>query len=455
VEDIKQTIRLMAKKIKAALASQTLPLFQEKKIVRLKIEIPDQPLLPWLECQDFGLKTYWSDRNDTFESAGVGAADYVDDGNGYSYFKVFERLRKYLDRSDPDVRYYGGFTFAPDQVSDNNWRRFGQHYFILPRFELCRSEDKMFFVCNLRADIDRCKDTAIVAQLEKIRFKNDTVSNNIPAIISEKDFPEKRQWKTIVQSALDAFKARQYEKIVLARKTALVFSDNLNHFIILQKLKETASNTYKFCFQPENNIAFIGASPELLYYRNGRKLQSEAIAGTRSRGRSRQEDQRFGEELLQSEKDLREHRYVIESIRNAFRTLVPSALNCNDMSVSLLKLAHIQHLIAQFNLEVKENISDAQLIDALHPTAAVGGYPKHKAVEEIGHLEGFDRGWYAAPVGWVKPDASQFVVAIRSGLVKDNTLSLYSGAGIVKGSVPDNEWEEMNNKIDNFLSVLT
>ncbi|MBW1752272.1 MAG: isochorismate synthase, partial [Deltaproteobacteria bacterium] len=233
------------------------------------------------------------------------------------------------------------------------------------------------------------------------------------------------------------------------------FSDNLNHFTILQKLKDKASNSYKFCFQPEDNLAFIGASPELLYYREGRKLKSEAVAGTRTRGRTSREDQGFGEELLGSEKDLREHRYVVDSVKDAFVSLTPPSLNCNNMSVSLLKLARIQHLIARFDIKLKDSVSDAELIETLHPTAAVGGYPRDKAVEEIGRLEGFNRGWYAAPVGWVKQDAAKFVVAIRCGLVKNNCLSLYSGAGIVRGSVPDNEWDEMNNKIDMFLSVLT
>ena len=455
VDDIKQTTKLMAEKIKATLASSAKPLYQDKKVIRLTIPVPDQPLLPWLSSQNSGLKTYWSDRDNKFESAGVGAADYLDDGNGLNYRGVFSRLHAYLDRSDPDVRYYGGFRFASNQTCDDSWRRFGRYYFILPRFELVKSTDKTFFVCNLRADIDGCNYMRIMAQLETITFECESIFAAAPKLISEQDVPEKRRWKANVQSVLAAFKAQQYEKIVLARKRALKFADNLNHFIILQKLKEKTANSYKFCFQPEDNLAFIGASPELLYYREGRKLQSEAVAGTRTRGRTSQEDQGFGEELLGSEKDLREHRYVVDSVQDALVSLTPPMLNCNNMSVSLLKLARIQHLIARFDIKLKENVSDAELIETLHPTAAVGGYPRDKAVEEIGRLEGFNRGWYAAPVGWVKQDAAEFVVAIRCGLVKDNCLNLYSGAGIVRGSVPDNEWDEMNNKIDMFLSVLS
>jgi menaquinone-specific isochorismate synthase len=453
VKDIKQTTKLMAEKIKATLASSAKPLYQNQKIIRLTVQVPDQPLLPWLKSQNFSLKTYWSDRDNRFEAAGVGAADYIGDTSGYGYRRLFDRIHNYLDQSDPDVRYYGGFKFAPNQTSHDSWKRFGRYYFVLPRFELVRSRDKTLFVCNLHANED--DHTAIMTQLEAITFKTDGICNGIPKIISQKDFPGKSRWKASVQSALAAFETHRYEKIVLARKRALEFSDNLNHFTILQKLRDKASNSYKFCFQPEDNLAFIGASPELLYYREGRKLQSEAIAGTRTRGQTSREDQGFGEELLGSEKDLREHRYVVDSVKDAFVSLTPPSLNCNNMSVSLLKLARIQHLIARFDIKLKDSVSDAELIETLHPTAAVGGYPRDKAVEEIGRLEGFNRGWYAAPVGWVKQDAAKFVVAIRCGLVKDNCLNLYSGAGIVRGSVPDNEWDEMNNKIDMFLSVLT
>lgn len=453
MKDIKQTTKLMAEKIKATLASSAKPLYQNQKIIRLTVQVPDQPLLPWLKSQNFSLKTYWSDRDNRFEAAGVGAADYIGDTSGYGYRRLFDRIHNYLDHSDPDVRYYGGFKFAPNQTSHDSWKRFGRYYFVLPRFELVRSRDKTLFVCNLHANED--DHTAIMTQLEAITFKTDGICNGIPKIISQKDFPGKSRWKASVQSALAAFETHRYEKIVLARKRALEFSDNLNHFTILQKLRDKASNSYKFCFQPEDNLAFIGASPELLYYREGRKLQSEAIAGTRTRGQTSREDQGFGEELLGSEKDLREHRYVVDSVKDAFVSLTPPSLNCNNMSVSLLKLARIQHLIARFDIKLKDSVSDAELIETLHPTAAVGGYPRDKAVEEIGRLEGFNRGWYAAPVGWVKQDAAKFVVAIRCGLVKDNCLSLYSGAGIVRGSVPDNEWDEMNNKIDMFLSVLS
>ncbi len=121
---------------------------------------------------------------------------------------------------------------------------------------------------------------------------------------------------------------------------------------------------------------------------------------------------------------------------------------------TILKLNHLQHLYNQLTGQLKEHIDDGDIINELHPTPAVGGFPREAALEQIGWLEPFDRGWYAAPVGWISEDAAEFVVAIRSGLVAGQQLHLYSGAGIVEGSSPSKEWEEIENKISNFIKTL-
>jgi menaquinone-specific isochorismate synthase len=102
-----------------------------------------------------------------------------------------------------------------------------------------------------------------------------------------------------------------------------------------------------------------------------------------------------------------------------------------------MKLARRRHLISKVRGTLREGVTDAEVLQALHPTPAVGGYPRAEALEEILALEPFDRGWYAGPVGWIGADASEFAVGIRSGLVRGNRLVLFSGAGIVAGSVPE------------------
>ena len=199
-------------------------------------------------------------------------------------------------------------------------------------------------------------------------------------------------------------------------------------------------------------VAFLGASPERLFNREGNVIVSEAVAGTRPRGLSSEDDEGLREDLLHSAKDLSEHTYVRNGIGEALAPL------CEELEIdgdiAEMKLARGRHLRSRVRGILKDGVTDAGLLEALHPTPAVGGYPRDGALAEIRDLEPFDRGLYAGPVGWIGAEASDFAVGIRSGLVRGRTLDLYSGAGIVDGSVPDEEWAEIENKISDFTGMF-
>jgi menaquinone-specific isochorismate synthase len=126
-----------------------------------------------------------------------------------------------------------------------------------------------------------------------------------------------------------------------------------------------------------------------------------------------------------------------------------------DEQASLLRLAKKQHLRSNVQGSLKRDVDDCMLLSRLHPTPAVGGYPTENALPEIARIEPFNRGWYAGPVGWIGADDAEFAVAIRSGFIEDKTLSLFSGAGIVRGSEPGEEWCELENKIQDFMDILS
>ncbi len=190
----------------------------------------------------------------------------------------------------------------------------------------------------------------------------------------------------------------------------------------------------------------------MFYARQGRNISSEAVAATRLRGKNVKEDQLLEQELLTSPKDIREHWYVLKSLNDHLGPLCQHITQQGKTTV--LKQSRIQHLSAQLKGVLKQNISDEMIILNLHPTPAVGGFPTRPALARLKTLEPFDRGWYAAPVGWLSSNSAKFVVAIRSGLICENQLVLYSGAGIVRGSQAQSEWNETNNKIASYLRVL-
>ena len=125
-----------------------------------------------------------------------------------------------------------------------------------------------------------------------------------------------------------------------------------------------------------------------------------------------------------------------------------------DALPSEMTLAQGRHLVSRIEGLLAEGVTTLDILETLHPTPAVGGTPRPDALDAIRRLEPFDRGWYAGPVGWIGPDAAEFAVALRCGLVWPRRLSLFSGAGIVSGSTPEAEWDEIEHKIVSFTQVL-
>jgi menaquinone-specific isochorismate synthase len=274
----------------------------------------------------------------------------------------------------------------------------------------------------------------------------------LPAPVSREYEPGRSGWEENVRRALAAFDAAELGKVVLARRVTLGFEEALDPLLLLKDLAAVTPGCFRFLFEPAEGAAFVGASPERLFRVEGRTVLSEAVAGTRPRGLSEADDAGLREELLGSEKDLLEHGYVRRSIREALGRL------CEDLEISCrpeeLRLAQGRHLRSPLQGKLRRGVTATGVLEALHPTPAVGGYPREAALSFIRELEPFDRGWYAGPVGWVGANEAEFAVGIRSGLLLGHRLELYSGNGIVAGSDPAEEWAELEGKLGAFWKVL-
>ena len=119
-----------------------------------------------------------------------------------------------------------------------------------------------------------------------------------------------------------------------------------------------------------------------------------------------------------------------------------------------MRLAQGRHLYSRLSGRLEEGVTDLNLLEKMHPTPAVGGVPTEVALHAIDSLEDFDRGWYAGPIGWIGRDSAEFAVALRCGVLHHHTLTLFSGAGLVKGSEPGSEWLEIEQKITDFTKIL-
>lgn len=406
----------------------------------IKMPAGDLDAWQWLNLNEGLPRIAWSDRNSSDVWAGVGEAAQIEIPSEGEIARSISKCRELLT-GNRDLKFFGGLSFD----GTNAWSAFGSGKFVVPRLLL--ANDELTLAVMNADDVQQAK-----IDLSRICFEVTSFEPTLPSPTSTRYVPTADSWQTKVDEALSLIRSEALEKIVLSRKTIFEFAESLNPISLAAKLDSATHDCFVFCFNFGQASSFVGATPERLYLRQNELFQSEVIAGTRMRGETPDDDDRLANELLSSDKDQREHDIVRKSIRQKLHKFVDHLIV--DDQASILRLARKQHLRSNVEGKLKPDVDDGMLLQRLHPTPAVGGYPTDNALPEIARIEPFNRGWYAAPVGWIGADSAQFAVAIRSGLVEANSLSLFSGAGIVRGSEPDQEWQEVENKIQDFISVL-
>lgn len=270
--------------------------------------------------------------------------------------------------------------------------------------------------------------------------------------VLKKNFtPSFSDWSQGIDKALDLIRQKNLGKVVLGRICTLELDEIPDPFSIASALKQKAQGAFVFCAQTEG-LCFLGASPERLFSREGKKLISEAIAGTRPRGKNERIDNQLKRELMHSLKDLREFTPVQEYLQKALSPLCQSALNFTPISIHQTR--NVQHLYSRCTGLLKDQMSDEEILKSLHPTPALCGTPTNKALSLIRELEPFEREFFGGVIGWSTPKHSEWIVGIRSCVIKGSTATLFSGTGIVEGSNPKDEWEELNEKIKLYDGIF-
>jgi len=424
----------------------------QQRGVRIEVSIDACDPLSWLANQRFQQKIYWSSRDQISVIAGLGCCHECTSGSIESPEALFNRGKEVLSHfGTKKPMYIGGFSFSETSVDERPWPEMGKTRFWIPFAEVKKEGESYFLVCNLyfRRNVENPLD--VLLQEWQAVLAGFRTPETLPTLVCRRDFPEQEGWEANVRSALDLIKNGVLDKVVLARKAEYTFASQVPAVHILSVLEQVTSNCYHFLIQPSERVAFMGTPPECLFRRDGRALTTEALAGTRPRVSDDEEDHRLGRELLESTKERHEQELVRRDLMRQLHLLSISVEA--EPEPRLLKLERKQHLLSCLSSRLRPEVTDADILKALHPTPAVGGSPRENAMRELTRLEPFSRGWYAAPVGCFGEDFTEFSVAIRSGLVQDRQVNIYSGAGIVKGSVPGDEWQEIENKISDFVKV--
>lgn len=453
VDSLRQAAAQMPMRIRMACkAWDNAPESEVRRGVRIEVGLADSEPLQWLLAQRFQRQIYWASRDGSLTMAGVGHCCELPPATVEEPGRLFRQGRAILaEFNSVKPRFFGGFAFSERSVREDPWPEMGTSRFWIPRAEVLCRDGKCFLACNLL--FDRGVESDLSALLEEWEGVSAMFcqTEELPTLLTRRDFPDRQGWEANVRAALDLIGNGVLDKVVLARKAVYTFAVPVEAAAILAVLQQVTSTCYHFLIQPSEQAAFMGTTPECLYRRNGRELRTEAMAGTRPRVSNEEQDEAYSRELMESDKERREQELVRRDVIRQLHLLCETLEAERDPT--LLKLERKQHLLSRIRSTLREGVDDAAILTALHPTPAVGGSPRANALRELPRLEPFCRGWYAAPVGTFGVDDAEFAVAIRSGLVRGRDVNIYSGAGIVEGSDPAAEWQEIENKISDFVKV--
>ncbi|XP_072977954.1 isochorismate synthase 2, chloroplastic-like [Typha angustifolia] len=447
-------------------------------IIRLEVPIRQRAdAIEWLQAQRPLPRCFFSGRAQRADAAmsfpgngavtkrlvsvaGVGSAVFFRGSDPFA-LEDWRSIKRFLSRDCPLIRAYGAIRFDARSDVSPEWKDYGSFYFIVPQVEFDELEESCVLAMTVAWDnsllwtwqkaMDDLQETLHQISPYFLTFKE---SSSRTTIISLNHVPTKASWDVSVKKALRMIKEEDSElvKVVLARCSRYITDGIIDPVALLDRLKVEGQNAYQFCLQPPDAPAFIGNTPEQLFHRKYLNISSEALAGTRARGVSKVEDLQIGQDLLFSPKENIEFTIVRESIRKKLEII------CNEILVepskALRKLPRVQHLSAQLSGTIRNEDDEFDILKSLHPSPAVCGLPTEEARQYIEENEMFDRGMYAGPVGWFGGVESEFAVGIRSALVGKgcNTL-VYAGAGIVEGTNPSSEWEELDLKASQFTKL--
>ncbi len=439
------------------------------QITQVTVPAPSIPVTSFLNVMPRPFGFAWNNPPSGMDCAGGGVTHYIA-VSGADRLKqlreqseaLWKRVRvvQHPDACDYSPRLFGGLAFAAEEDHRGPWAEFGDGAFTLPRWTygrrggrciltlaICPDHENPNWLDRVLAEFDEIFDVA-----ERSRSFNRLPPDKVFAV-SETDIHQMpiKQWKAHLSKIRAAIGSGEFFKIVAARRCDINLPRPVSDIDVLNRLMMEKNCTH-FAFRRAEST-FVGASPESLFVKSGSMLTTQALAGTCSRWSPGGTHAARSAQLLASSKDRAEHEFVVKAIRDALAPLCSGVKVAADPEVLILR--NILHINTPFEATVRPTAHVADLLDALHPTPAVGGVPGHAAQEWIVKHEFGNRGWYSGPVGWLdmRGDA-EFRVAIRCGVLNGSRAYVFTGAGVVSDSDDIAEYLETGLKQQPMLRAL-
>jgi len=387
--------------------------------------------LAWLTAQSLWPQFYWQQRSGSEEIAAIGAV------------KTFSSLAQANDflatQERDDIRLCGVNAFDP------------QHGMLfLPRLTWRREAGRAVLRLNLWSATSLQQDAEHARQcLAALSAQHSSTELTLQQE-GEIHRPDKAGWCRLITQATQAIRSGEFSKVVLARATDLIFASAPNAGALMAASRRVNFSCYHFYMAFDAQRTFLGSSPERLWRRRGLQLDTEALAGTVAGHDDDATAQRLGNWLMADDKNQRENGLVVDDICQRLQGMTQTL---DVLPAEIVRLRKVQHLRRRIQAEL-DTADDTRCLLQLQPTAAVAGLPRAAALDFIEREEPFTRQWYAGSAGILSRRQSEFCVTLRSAMVEGNTLRLYAGAGIVEGSDPEQEWQEIENKAAGLRSLL-
>ncbi|USS88223.1 isochorismate synthase [Fructilactobacillus hinvesii] len=259
-------------------------------------------------------------------------------------------------------------------------------------------------------------------------------------------------WQARMQPVLETLKTDpSKQKVVLGMQEQWQLDGTLSVSQLLKTLFAQQPHTYHFCLKHQNEL-FLSATPERLVKLNQSHLETAAVAGSIRRGSTPTEDKQLTQKLQADSKNQREHQLVVTEIKQRLNSLINLD---STRPPTILTTPQLQHLYTPITGTLNQATTIGQLVQALHPTPALGGVPLDWALATIRNFEQRPRGLFAAPVGYVLPDGSgEFIIGIRSLWNQNSTVTFFAGAGILAASDLNAEAQEIHLKTTTMHKII-
>ena len=299
----------------------------------------------------------------------------------------------------------------------------------------------------------------IIEQINKPVPKSFNVSLDIEKESSREQLIEqyeknmtKEQYSEAVQKCIDNIYSGEIIQVVFSQR--LSKKTEASAIDIYRCLRTINPSPYMFMFNFED-FQIIGASPELLIKANNEEISVHPIAGSRPRGKNEKEDNLISNELISDEKELAEHLMLLDLGRNDVgRVAKPGTVKVTQ-KMEIEKYSHIMHIVSNVVGKLDKKYDQFDAMRAAFPAGTVSGAPKVRAMQLISELEPEKRGPYSGGVGYFSYNGNMDTcIAIRTLILKDKTVYLQAGGGIVADSIIENEYQETLHKMQALIGAI-